>query len=134
MGNNPFILIVIVMFIGLWIGLITGKLVAESKINRTEYTHGWDDAKKFFYTDVKEEQRNEREEQERRERLQQESLSKENTQRPPVPSDLLIAFGVSNAGQLPDEVRKFYGIVPGGDNDVDIETLIERETDTTEVR
>lgn len=89
------------------------------KLVRLEYLRGWEEAKKFYYVDPKEIEKQEK-------MLIQEELTKENSKFSPISADLLMAYGVNKVGQLPKNIRDFYGINDSY-NEVDLDSLLLRE-------
>ena len=110
------------------------KTIAELKDERdglqkalpAVYKRGWQDSKQVYYTDL----RNDRIEEEARIKdalaAEYAELAKENDVGMRIGSDLLMAYGVSTVGQLPQKVRDEYGI-DEAQNSLDLETLIKYE-------
>jgi len=122
MAYYEIILIVLIAIISSCITFIVGMRNKE-----LIYIKGWEDAKKVYYHDL----RNERIEEEARSKAirdaETENLLKENTfGYMPLSSDLLMAYGVSTIGQLPKAVRETYNIKEN-QNSLDLEALIKIE-------
>lgn len=109
-------IVVCVGFAGYFYGQDKEKTVSFT-LGMEQFNKGWEEAKKYYYLDKLEEQRNENE-----------RFAKENSRFNPITSDLLMAYGVTTVAQLPRNVRESYGITDD-DMRVDLDTLIRRESE-----
>lgn len=76
----------------------------ETKIYSQGYSEGFEFAKTIFYTDPRVEARHERDENLR------EVMEANKESKPPISSEILMAYGVARTSQLPREVRLKYNV------------------------
>jgi len=100
--------------------------ILSTKNIKAAYLQGWEDAKKVYYTDLKEERLTEEKRLRDLQEMENMRLSKENISGySPVLTDLLMAYGVSNISQLPEKVKETYNL-GGNQNFLDLDTLIQQ--------
>ena len=107
---------------GFMVGELRARAVCAEKAERLStdrFNAGWNEAKQYYYLDRKSE-----------DDAYTEALSKENSTFNPITSDLLMAYGVTRIAQLPRKIREMYN-VKESDMNIDLDTLIQRESEET---
>jgi hypothetical protein len=107
------------------LGYVVGSYVHLNREIKA-FLRGFNDAKQFYHDNRLAEEIAERQRRSEEQEQEYNRIDAENRQYPPVTSDLLMAYGVSRIGELPNSIKERYNIKED-QYGIDLDTMLRKE-------